>query len=306
MTEPTIVQHASQSAFNEFAAVSTFVNVVLGTAPTVGNILVAFITGQAANWAPAIPGFTLMDSNTGGQAIASLQRVVQAGDTATVACTAFSSGHADWVSAAVYEVNGQAATPIDAHNSAVSSTNAVTVSATATPALDLALAGVATNFGGTAVDLSVAPGTWTFDEFVDNNSGGSHFHPLGVAHRTTGTTIGEVVAPTFTWTNFNTNVIASLVLIAPFVASTSTYIYEIQQSLSILAGQTTPPYLEAQKAANVYAGTVGMETTAALNHKNGSTGLDFQKVCNALNGTTTMDAQDALSDLAGGGHTEAT
>lgn len=85
-------------------------------------------------------------------------------------------------------------------------------------------------------------------------------------------------------------------------------IYEIQQSLSILAGQTTPPYLEAQAAANVWAGTIGLDLQAALNYKiDGHTGgtRDAQQAANILNGTKTMDMQDALSQLAGGGHTNA-
>lgn len=86
---------------------------------------------------------------------------------------------------------------------------------------------------------------------------------------------------------------------------TTSAIYEIQQSLSILAGQTVPPYLEAQQAANVYAGTTHLELVDALNHKAGVKGQDFDQVCNTLNGTKTMNAQDALSQLAGGGHTEA-
>lgn len=91
-------------------------------------------------------------------------------------------------------------------------------------------------------------------------------------------------------------------------------IYEIPQSLNILAGTTG---LDAQKAANAYAGTTGLELVAALNCKlrsvttwnafvaGGFTALDLNGVANQLNGTKTKDAQDALSQLAGGGHTNA-
>ena len=91
-------------------------------------------------------------------------------------------------------------------------------------------------------------------------------------------------------------------------AVTVAAIYEIQYSLNVLANTVsglTTFQLDAQRAANVYAGTTGLDLVYALNKKNGTTGLDFQKVCNALNGTTTKDAQDALSQLAGGGHTGA-
>lgn len=90
-------------------------------------------------------------------------------------------------------------------------------------------------------------------------------------------------------------------------------IYEIQQSLSILAGYPTPPYLEAQQAANIYAGTFELDMLAALNCRAygvtswplppGDPPLDLNAVCNKLAGTVGKDAQDALSGLAGGGHT---
>lgn len=85
-----------------------------------------------------------------------------------------------------------------------------------------------------------------------------------------------------------------------------TAIYEMQQSLSILAGTTSPPWLEAQQAANIWAGTVGLDLQAALNYKYlgvpGGT-HDIQDAANLLAGTTGKETQDALSNLAGGGHT---
>lgn len=83
-------------------------------------------------------------------------------------------------------------------------------------------------------------------------------------------------------------------------------IWEIQYSLNVLANTVsglTTFQLDAQKAANVYAGTTGKDLVAALNSKAGTTGQDFNKVCNTLAGTTGKDGQDALSNLAGGGHT---
>lgn len=91
-----------------------------------------------------------------------------------------------------------------------------------------------------------------------------------------------------------------------------TAIYEVQQSLNVLAGTTG---LDAQNAANVYAGTTGLDLQFALNCKyrgvttpqafygGGYQMYDTQKVANLLNGTTTKETQDALSQLAGGGHT---
>ena len=95
-------------------------------------------------------------------------------------------------------------------------------------------------------------------------------------------------------------------------------VWEMQQSLSTLAGYPNAPYLEMQAAANVYAGLPAsgpgtLDLLAALNCRAYSTGtwplpgpnmpvLDLQAVCNKLAGTTGKEAQDALSGLAGGGH----
>ena len=91
-------------------------------------------------------------------------------------------------------------------------------------------------------------------------------------------------------------------------------IWELQQSLSTLAGHPNAPWLEAQQAANVYAGTTQMELLMALNCRYYGVSywpipsalgpaLDLNQVANALAGTVGKEAQDALSGLAGGGHT---
>lgn len=95
-------------------------------------------------------------------------------------------------------------------------------------------------------------------------------------------------------------------------------IWEMQQSLSTLAGHPSPPYLEEQQAANIYAGLPAsgpgsLDLLAALNCRAygvstwplgaGNPPLDLNAVCNKLAGTTGKEAQDALSGHAGGGHT---
>lgn len=82
-----------------------------------------------------------------------------------------------------------------------------------------------------------------------------------------------------------------------------TRIYEIAESLNQLAYSSTAHGSDAQKAANDWAGTTGLDLLYALNKKAGTNGLDFNKVCNVLASTTGKEAQDALSNLAGGGHT---
>lgn len=99
----------------------------------------------------------------------------------------------------------------------------------------------------------------------------------------------------------------------------TTPIWEIQQSLNVLAYGAYPPATggvrDAQQAANDYAGTAGLDLQAALNCKyksvttlstfygHGYTFYDTQAVANLLAGTTGKETQDALSNLAGGGHT---
>lgn len=50
-------------------------------------------------------------------------------------------------------------------------------------------------------------------------------------------------------------------------------------------------------AANLYAGTTGLETVAALNAKALKSGLDMQGVANALAGTSGLGVAEALSRI---------
>jgi hypothetical protein len=52
----------------------------------------------------------------------------------------------------------------------------------------------------------------------------------------------------------------------------------LQAQLQALSGTT----LDAQGAANVWAGTVGLDLLGALNAKNGTVGLGMAAVCRAL------------------------
>ena len=94
-------------------------------------------------------------------------------------------------------------------------------------------------------------------------------------------------------------------------------IWELQQSLSTLAGYPNAPWIEAQQAANIWAGLPAsgpgtLDLLAALNCRYygvaswplpaGDPPLELNAVCNKLAGTTGKEAQDALSGLAGGGH----
>lgn len=53
----------------------------------------------------------------------------------------------------------------------------------------------------------------------------------------------------------------------------------------------TSTMLDAQGAANVWAGTTGKDLLGALNAKNGTVGLDFVGVVTALNTSQALNAE---------------
>lgn len=65
---------------------------------------------------------------------------------------------------------------------------------------------------------------------------------------------------------------------------------DLQGELQRLSGTT----LDAQGAANAWAGTSGLAMLQALNVKAGTSGLGLAAVCNLLAGTTGLAAQGAL------------
>lgn len=57
------------------------------------------------------------------------------------------------------------------------------------------------------------------------------------------------------------------------------------------------PTLDAQGAANVWAGTTGLDIKGALNFKAGTTGLEVQGALNYLAGTTGLGENEAAARL---------
>lgn len=70
---------------------------------------------------------------------------------------------------------------------------------------------------------------------------------------------------------------------------------ELQAELQYLSGTT----LDAQGAANVWAGTTGLDLVGALNVKAGTTGLELLGVLNRLAGTTGLGQGGAADALTG-------
>ena len=63
----------------------------------------------------------------------------------------------------------------------------------------------------------------------------------------------------------------------------------LQKALQAKAGTAVP--LDAQGAANVWAGTTGLSLVAALNVRNSSTGLGLSAVVAALNAGQSLNAE---------------
>lgn len=68
----------------------------------------------------------------------------------------------------------------------------------------------------------------------------------------------------------------------------------LQLNLNRVIGRTNPStFLDAQGAANVWAGTTGLDLLGALNYKATTSGVGLNKVCNLLAGTSNLDANGA-------------
>ena len=75
----------------------------------------------------------------------------------------------------------------------------------------------------------------------------------------------------------------------------------LQYHMNRLAGTLNSfdvPTLDAQGAANVYAGTTGLAIVGALNTKAGTSGLELQGVLNKLAGTTGFGENEAAARIA--------
>jgi len=68
---------------------------------------------------------------------------------------------------------------------------------------------------------------------------------------------------------------------------------DFQKELQRLSGTT----LDAQGAANVWAGTTGLDLLASLNVKAGTTVLGLNAVCQRIAGVTTGEAQGVLAAM---------
>jgi hypothetical protein len=74
----------------------------------------------------------------------------------------------------------------------------------------------------------------------------------------------------------------------------------LQYHMNRLAGTLNAfdvPTLDAQGAANVYAGTTGLAIVGALNAKAGTSGLALQGVLNYLAGTSGLGENEASARI---------
>jgi hypothetical protein len=72
----------------------------------------------------------------------------------------------------------------------------------------------------------------------------------------------------------------------------------LQLNLNRVIGKTDPKtFLDAQGAANVWAGTSGLSLVGALNKKANKSGVGLNQVCNILAGTSNLDADAAAASF---------
>ncbi|HYH48309.1 MAG TPA: hypothetical protein VEG38_02060, partial [Acidimicrobiia bacterium] len=72
---------------------------------------------------------------------------------------------------------------------------------------------------------------------------------------------------------------------------------ELQAELQRLSGTT----LDAQGAANAWAGTTGLDLVGAINAKAGTAGLDLARALNQLAGTAGLEVGAAAAAITSGG-----
>ena len=73
----------------------------------------------------------------------------------------------------------------------------------------------------------------------------------------------------------------------------------LQLNLNRVIGITNPTnFLDAQGAANVWAGTEGLSLIGALNVKAGTSGMELNSVCDTLASTNFLDADGASQSFA--------
>lgn len=177
-------------------------SITLGSAPTVGNLIVVFVSWSEAD--RALPTINTTDwtqfidvvSGSNHPAWA-LYRYAQFGDTTALPVLATGGATAYW-GATVYEISGVTgtfATDMESHAGVVSagsaSTSTISSLATASPnALVLSHGGQYN--GGTNPSIS-GTGSWTTDETHNNNS---NFGSVACAHQTIA---GSGTAITATW-----------------------------------------------------------------------------------------------------------
>lgn len=71
--------------------------------------------------------------------------------------------------------------------------------------------------------------------------------------------------------------------------------YHLNRKAALLVNDE--PTVEAQRAANVWAGTTGLDLVGALNVKAATTGLELAGVLNVLAGTTGFEVAEAAARI---------
>lgn len=215
---PTVVQKAKYSSGSGY---TTTIPLVLGSSPTAGNLMVAYVSySQYSTTRTITPpsGWTLLDTYTQTpESMNTYYRVVQPGDGTTYTFT-ISVGN-DYGSGVIYEItNENNITPFNGHSATGSASSSSVSTATLTPSVSntLALTGITTDnasVSGLAV-TNLAPG------FVLDESALPSYHATFASSFNVTTGVTPVVN-TFTFNGGTNNSSQEILLINPSTGCSS-------------------------------------------------------------------------------------
>ncbi len=230
-TKPTVVQTADA----ETASGASTVTVTLPASPTAGNLELAYVSWQGWGDPPATPtGWTKLTDNLDGAGVANLTvfwRIVPSGASASTTFTVYDSSTSANSGAVIYEINGQAAGPIDNWAGTQGSWSSITPTLTTSQPNDLVIFGVVPYQQDEPPVLS-QDHNWVLDQVTSINENDTP--PLDTFSDRGATTI----SPTISFTGAYADSAAAAVLAAPSGSSTPTIVQSAGNSVPSSASIT--------------------------------------------------------------------
>ncbi len=230
-TKPTVVQTAGA----ETASGASTVTVTLPASPTVGNLELAYVSWQGWGDPPATPsGWTKLTDNLDGAGVANLTvfwRIVPSGASASTTFTVYDSSTSANSGAVIYEINGQAAGPIDNWAGSQGSWSSITPTLTTSQPNDLVVFGVVP-YQQNEPPVLGQDHNWVLDQVTSINENDTP--PLDTFSDRGATTI----SPTISFTGAYVDSAAAAVLAAPSGSTTPAIVQSAGNSVSSSASIT--------------------------------------------------------------------